>query len=362
MQSVTNTVLNLNWQNNGMLSDSFFVKMGSCSAFAKILPQGSDSVAVVVNAFSRLYDFELGEEKHIEKTSIVHLDRNKTLSEYFYCSDNTGSDLFQTGDTIWGSYHTNDVISTSGAPVFYGKMTAGMGISPDPLDEENDAEYHDGYEIGITVNLPTNMSYLVNEAVTENAGAPANSKTIYDVETTFELLPNGDIFRTVSGLPTDTVSLIDIASSGVIYSTANVNVHGTLNGRVTFYTTNSIYIENDVIYANSPLVDINSDDILGLVADNDVIIRDNAANNDGVTIFACIYAVNGSFISENYDTRPQADMYFVGSIAENNAGYHGDDDDGFVRKMIYDPRLQVGNIEAPHFPLLNTLSIISFWE
>jgi hypothetical protein len=362
MQSVTNATLNYNWQNNGMVSDSFFVKMGSCSAFAKILPQGSDSVAVVVRAFSRFYDVDLEEEKEIEKTSIVHLDRNKTLSEYFYCSDNTGSALFRTGDTIWGSYHTNDIIHTSGSPVFYGKMTAGLGINPDPLDEENDAEYHDGYEIGITVNLPTNMSYLVNEAVSENAGAPANSKTIYDVETTFELLPNGDIARTVSGLPVDTVSLVDIASQGVIYSTANVNVHGTLNGRVTFYTTNNVYILNDITYANSPLVDINSDDILGLVAENDVIVRDNAANNDGVAIFACIYAVNGSFKSENYDTRPQAEMYFIGSIAEKNGGYHGDGTNGFIRRMNYDPRLQGGIMEPPHFPLLNILSIIAFWE
>ncbi len=137
-----------------------------------------------------------------------------------------------------------------------------------------------------------------------------NTKAMYDTLTTLEFLSTGQVLRTI-GAVTDTMLVNLMAPTGVIHSTADVRVSGTFDGQLTIYSEGNIWIDNDLVYANNPLVDNTSDDILGLVAANNIIATDNAANNTDLTIQASLLAINGEFYAQNYDSRPVSGDFSV---------------------------------------------------
>jgi hypothetical protein len=316
-----------------------------------------------------MFDPETQEFRREEKNMSAFFGRGYApLTEYFMFTNNSAGLYWVTGCTLWGPYHDNSIMHTLGSPVFYGKVTAKKGINPDPTSKKSKAEYHDGWEVGVDMTIPTDMSHLVNAATAGNGGAPVNSKCIYNTQTSFTFLANGDVIRQVGANPPDTVALTTIAPTGVLYSTADVRVQGTLNGAVTIYTTEDIWIDNDIVYVDNPLNNINSDDILGLVSNKNTWIADNAANNDGINVHASIVTVTGKYLAENWNSRPVATEYFIGSIAQNISGAHGVANfagtvlRGFLERMRYDPRYSAGILYPPNFPGVPKMSLASWWE
>ena len=65
--------------------------------------------------------------------------------------------------------------------------------------------------------------------------------------------------------------------------------------------------------------------MLGLVANNNVIVADNIAGATNRTIQASIFARTGSFTAENYATRSiDGELRVLGSIVQNSAGRRRD--------------------------------------
>ncbi|MBN2366306.1 MAG: hypothetical protein EH225_10135 [Calditrichaeota bacterium] len=376
--SSMNMAINKIWQISGPVpADTYQVRANHCTSNVRITPVGGDTVKINVRTWGYLYDPDLGSstKQNSNMTALFTKGPSSSLTDYLLFQINSTGFVYTTGCTLSGPCHTNSVIHTLGQPVFYGKMTAKQGINPDPAKPSNKAEYHGGWEIGVEINPPTDMSPIINQAIADNGGAPTaggaayNAKCVYNQPTSFTFLADGNVIRQVGANPPDTVSLASIAPNGAIISTAEVRVQGILNGAVTIYTTDNIFIDNDLVYADDPRINLYSDDIIGLVAQNDIIIADNAANNDGINIDACIYAVNGSFEAEHWNTRPKAVEYFMGSLAEYQAGSHGAANSsgsvnkGFERKMIYDPRLAAKLLRPPHFFTFGgNMSLTSWWE
>ncbi len=98
------------------------------------------------------------------------------------------------------------------------------------------------------------------------------------------------------------MNLSDPNFNGVIMGTGVVNVQGTLDGNLTISsystpaaTTNNIVIQGDILYQHDPRNGA-STDMLGLCANNDVIVADDIAGATNRTIDASIFARRGGHV------------------------------------------------------------------
>ncbi|GEM_PF-486412 len=405
---------------------SFSFVINNCSTDVVISPVGIDTVKLKVKAWRYAFNEEIfrktQKKDKIRDSVVAYFVYNTPASRFFWFTNEEGFIYWITGDSVWGPVHTNSVLRTSGAPVFYGKVTAKLGISPLPDFWWNQAKFYGGWEIGVENQIPTDLSPLYNAALAGNNGAPANTKSIYNSVTSFEFLSDGNVIRTVSNNPPDTVSLSEIAPTGVIYSTDDIHVKGHLNGVITLCTEQDIWIDDDIVYSTSNGSDedededhhedddddspednahpdddehhdedehqdddehqdedehheddeedsgSNSSSILGLVAKNNVIVTDNAANNDNVEIHAAIMAINGSFYAEHYNTRPVAgELKVVGSMVQNIRGPIGTFSwwnnqilSGFSKNYRFDTRFSA--ISPPKYPYVRQLRLDAWWE
>ncbi|MCD4828905.1 MAG: hypothetical protein K8R90_05690 [Candidatus Cloacimonetes bacterium] len=81
---------------------------------------------------------------------------------------------------------------------------------------------------------------------------------------------------------TASVKLGDI-TSGILYSSAfDLRVRGELDGQLTISTENKIYIDDDIYYHDDPRVVDDSDDLLGLMAEDGMIISTSADPHTGI--------------------------------------------------------------------------------
>lgn len=117
---------------------------------------------------------------------------------------------------------------------------------------------------------------------------------------------------------------LNTGSRGVIHVTGTVGISGQLVGRVTLRATNNIVILDDLRYGTNPATTGQCVDVLGLLAEQNVIVADNALNNQvnslqgdvsqgnkrllddtkDLTLHAVIMALGTSFRVQNYNTGP----------------------------------------------------------
>ncbi|MFQ5676905.1 MAG: hypothetical protein ACE5G1_13495, partial [bacterium] len=185
-----------------------------------------------------------------------------------------------------------------------------------------------------------------------------------------KFLPNGNYKYKYGGYPPDetaggwdgSTNLADI--NGIIMSQTGADIHvkGTLSGQVTIFSGRHIYIEDDMVYQQDPRSYPNSQDMLGLVATNDVIVADNPNTNDDLEIHAAILALNKSFKVKDYAERGGlvGTLTTVGSIVQSVVAPYRNQSSGYYESSIYDERfLQVG---PPVFPLVNRALVYSWHE
>jgi hypothetical protein len=130
-----------------------------------------------------------------------------------------------------------------------------------------------------------------------------------------------------------------------------------------------VYIHNDVLYERNPRAGA-SDDVLGLVANQNVVVKDNAANRINCEIHGSIFARSGSFTAENYSTLPVCGQLTVlGSIVQNTRGAVGTFvsgvlKTGFSKRYRYDDRLAEQSFRPPCYPgyFVSTFAITDWWE
>jgi Tfp pilus assembly protein PilX len=150
---------------------------------------------------------------------------------------------------------------------------------------------------------------------------------------------------------------------GVIYVDGKVAISGVVRGRVTLASTSSIIIADDVRQATDPGAGV-CDDILGLFAQQDVIVSDNMINSpvkvgsssyktmdpDGDRnefIHAVVLALD-NFTVEDYDQGPtnaekcestnwgRGCLYLTGGIIQKTRGAVGlVDGHGYVKRYTY---------------------------
>lgn len=362
--------------NEGWSTGNFNIVENSCTTTVSATQISADSLLIKSNAWGYIHDVAYFSENNtalqLRDSIAAYFSTTMPVSRYFWYTEDEGGEQnwnkWISTDTVSGPVYSKSALYTYNAPVFNDKVITYKGLSPDPTVYSNSSKYYGGWEVGIEIPIPTNMTAIITAAIAANGIAPLNTKSLYNKDTAFEFMADGNVIRTVETDPPDTLALTDIAPTGVIFSTDDVRLKGVLNGQLTIYTSDDIWIDDNLIYANDPTADPSSDDILGLIAKETFKVSDNVANNSDCSIQACIMAWGEKFEAENYATRPLAgELEITGSIVQKNRGRIGNFDaitgiitNGFVRKYRYDQRLT--SISPPFFPSVQHLRLLSWWE
>lgn len=358
----------------GTTSDTFNVVLNDITANVSISTVGLDTTMVKVTTQANAYDEEytrmFGSNRVIKDSVVAYFSDKLPASSFFWFTNTEGSTYWVTGDTVWGPMHTNDKLYTFGSPVFYGKATARKGIEPPPTSPANLAEYLGGYEIGVANSVPTDASNILTAATAGNGGAAMNTMCLYDQPLVLEFLNDGRVVREVNFGAPDTVVLSAIAPTGVIHSTTDIRVKGVLNGKLTVYSGDDIFLDDDIVYASDPNVNPASDDVLGLVAYDDILITDNIPNALDIHIQASMMAMTGKFKADNYSTRGVCGTIFMtGGVIQDQRGPVGTFTggggvftltNGFFKNYKFDPRLST--IAPPYYPFVTALRLVAWWE
>jgi hypothetical protein len=300
---------------------------------------------------------------------------DNSLTLYAWMTNNTGNVFWNNGDTIWGPAHSNGNVHIAGSPVFAGKFTTSKHFDPPNVGKgTNQAIFKNGYETGVMqIPMPSNLNMLVNAS---NTGGKH-----YVGDIAVNLLPgtgadnDGLALVTIlsSGL-TDTVKLSAGGFNGVILSNGNVSVKGTLDGKLTVTSLQNLTITDDVLYEVDPR-NAPSTDVLGLVAQSNIIIADNTANHSSCNVDASMLALTGSVQAQNLGSLPLCGtLTTFGSIIQNQeqevgvytakGGGKSALTGGFAKNFRYDTRLADGSFRPPYFPgySAGSYAIVNWWE
>jgi hypothetical protein len=319
--------------------------------------------------------YPMGGGASLHDTVEVFLDRNKknSFTLFAWMTDFEGNVFWISQDTVWGRVHSNGNLHINGSPVFMQKATTAKGFDPPKVGKgTNQAIFKDGYETGVAeIEFPNDISEIVNASV---SGGRKYTGDIY-VTLSPGTSANGDgkAYIRSGNLPTgtliDSINLSDVAFNGAVLATGKLNVEGTLDGKLTLASQSNIIVQNDVVYERNPQT-TTSDDILGLVAENNVVVARNAANNSNCEIQGSIFCRTGSFTAEDYNTRPvSGQLKVLGSIVQDTRGAVGTFSgstisSGFSKRYRYDDRLSDQSFRPPFYPgyYVSTYAITNWWE
>ena len=301
-------------------------------------------------------------------TSIKVVLKPSSFSKYAYFSNTEGNVWWTNKDTVWGPFHTNDNIRINYNPVFYGKVTIGGNEIKSPASSA--ASYYGGFQKGVNVTIPANGVSSVATMAASGGASTSGQSLVY-----FEFRGDSIRYKYSSGGAWTYRLASTYAPNGVIYfDNAEVRLKGTVKGRYTIATSGtsninrgSIYLDDNIVYNTNPKTNPSSTDMLGIVAQKNVWITDNTANNTGgITIHASIYCQNGQFTAQNYSSRPVAGFIdLLGGITQDERGpvgtvQNGVINHGFSKRYRYDDRLLIGG--PPSFPGTGTFEVVSWFE
>jgi cytoskeletal protein CcmA (bactofilin family) len=293
-----------------------------------------------------------------------------SFSLFAWMTDFDGNTNWVTGDTIWGRMHSNGAIHINGKPVFMGKVTTAKGFDPKPGVGTNKAIFKNSYETGVApIDFPTDLSEIITASTT------GGRRYSGDIWITLEpgTAANNDGWAVIRSSETgpviDSVDLSASGFNGVILGDGRVNVEGTVDGVLSIASLTDVYIQNDVLYERDPRAGT-SDDLLGIVADANVVIANNSDNNKDCVVQGCIFARTGSFSAESHSTRgPSGILDVYGSIVQKTRGmeasYSGSSlKSGFYKRYVYDTRLEDASVRPPSYPgyYVKTFAIANWWE
>ncbi|MEE9431625.1 MAG: hypothetical protein V3V16_11325, partial [Melioribacteraceae bacterium] len=305
------------------------------------------------------------------KSQLVEIKiKMANFSEYAYFS-NIEDNIWWTGaDSVFGPFHTNDHVQVQGHPYFAGPSTSHGGIVKFFTNEATDKPSIIGkYTPGITIDIPTDGITNLSSRASSGGYTFSGQAQVF-----VEFAGDSIKFKFNSADPYTTVLGTDLAPNGIIYvNNGNLRIQGTVKGKWSIGSNQSVYLDGDVVYSDIPdPMDKNdsSQDLLGILAKNNVIITDNIVNNSDINIHAAIYCEDGGFTAENYAVRPvSGSINLIGGITQEQRGIIGQFNvsggintvtSGFDKDYKYDSRLQ--RMVPPYFPSTNTFKIVSWLE
>ncbi|MFH0735483.1 MAG: hypothetical protein V1773_13595 [bacterium] len=288
-----------------------------------------------------------------------------------------------TGDTFQGPFHVNAKLTTYGTPVFWGKVTNRTGLTKN--GSPKDPKFYGGYETGVDLPLQFDTTGMRNLAATGGKFFRDTTNTGKAIEVRLYFNSNGTVTYSTNNNNTGwntprTQALSTLAPNGMIYvEKGNIYTKGAVNGAITIVSTKkgasgkgNVYQEDDLYYADNPVTNPNSTNVLGIVAEENIRIKSNAATLGGDVITqASMFSLNQNvgpedgLVSQNFlgswrilggiianTTRVTATYATVDGVFQPIKGLR------FVH--TYDNRFMT--YVPPNFPHTQNYEIVSWYE
>lgn len=346
---------NKNW--SGYSNDTIYLQGGY--ATLDVSKISSDIVQLTSNAY---YDFFYNGEKTTKNTMVRVLLKASKFSKFAYYSQVEGNIWWTDRDTVWGPLHTQDYLRAYRHPTFHGKVSMKKNVKYYTSKSMDKPVFKGGYETGVDLPRPTTV---LSDLMTE---ANSNGFVFDGPSNVYLTFKNDSISYKFTSTGTETTVLAsDFAPNGVIYAkNANIRLKGSVNGAYTLVSEKRVYLDDNIVYQTDPRSDPTSDDILGIIANNEIFVTDNTPNRNDIKIHASLYSINEGFGAENYSTRPPSGTIdLLGGIiqyqreAVGTFNYSGISS-GFNKRYRYDDRFM--KIAPPAYPGTGIFEILSWYE
>lgn len=348
--------------------NQFFVTPTWTAGYSNIpFNGGKFSATVSALASNRKKITATGTYAGITKTVEVIFQPSSFARFGYYGAIMPGNLYYVTGDTVSGPMHVQGKLNVWGRPVFTGKVTTKNGLKK--LDASTNPQFLGGYESGVDLPLPSTIN-------TVSADAASGGKIFSNTDVWLTFNSNGSVDYKVGASGTWTnATLSSFAPNGVIaVDKGNLHVKGTVKGKITLGATLSsgtangnIYLDDNIVYNTDP-ANPTCTDMLGLVATNNVIIADNAANKHDIKINASIFSLKGGLAAQNYNSIPYSGtIQLTGGLIEYQAQatgvfnpYTGQITNGFNQSIHFDERFMT--TVPPSFPKSASYEVLTWFE
>lgn len=261
---------------------------------------------------------------------------DNAYSKYVMFTNSENGVAWKPGDEVWGPLHTNGVINhmNDSTIIFHGKVTAGKGIFTPPKNART--QFLGGYEVGVYLPDVTNMDALINAATAGGYKFPSSTDTM---KIEFKADGNVVVYQNSTAIfPEPGTPIYTLAPNGAIYTEGPLVILGgdvnTSSKGLCVGSGENVILQDDIAYANDPTVDPNSDDILGIVAWDDIVFDNTSKANWDLQ--AALMAVNGSLTA--IDMTKAGTFDYFGSIYQKVKG-NAKMFQSFNKNYIYDERL-----------------------
>jgi hypothetical protein len=319
-------------------------------------PVGGDSITITATGRRQASTTDIRRvEVQIRPGSIVDFQTVSNSNLDFGNGTTTRGKIYAGIDQQGVAHH----ISHSGTA--YGDLYAEGAIVHDPT-YANGAQGYTEDTIRSVIPTPLNFNVFTTSLVNAKSAAQTGDGIYLDGnQDAWRLTFNSAGTVTVASCKTGggksaaanepnctTVSTVPVPTVGAIYANQSIIVSGVVNGRVTVASNSDIIVGGDISYATP------GDDVIGLVANNDVVVAHWAPYNLSFT--GAAIAQSGSFRTwaANGD---HGSMTFTGSIATNQGvqmAMYG------TRDLNYDPNLRT--LQPPYFPLIEESYTVLFFR
>jgi len=285
-----------------------------------------------------------------------------------YAGVSAANAYWETGDSVLGPVHTQGTLKTTGRPFFGGKVTTKNGVDSTSLGASHPI-FNAGLETGVSIPLNKTYRKLADKA--------ANNGKLFTGAGDLYLKFKGDsIMWHRAGKPDTTSYLPTFSPNGAIVlgaGTGNIFVDGTVKGRYTIGSLDStggaskgrVVITGDLKYATNPLTSPTATDMLGIVAWNDVNIKDNGAAQFHVQ--ASLFSYKLGLTVENYNTRPPGQLQTLGGwiveniyATSNGIALGSAGSKGYKCRILFDERFRSSS--PPFFPTTGAYEILAWYE
>lgn len=329
---------------------------------------GSITITVTENSESQKEILAVSRLGAYNDTIAILLSTSNFARFAYYAGIAPGNIYYVTGDTVWGPMHIEGHLNVKGSPVFMGKVTSSNGIKYG--SSSSSPVFNGGYESGVSLTIPDDLNDVYAAAASQGKVFSGYS------DVWLEFLNNGTVnYKTSSSASWTNASISSLTSNGVIaVDKGNLHIKGKVKGQVTVYAGSSsgagsgnIYIDDDITYSGNPL-DPSCDDMLGIVATNNVIIADVPETKGDVTIHGSIFNFGGGITAENLNSLgKEGSIRLVGGLIQRQGqlvNVYNENDNvilkGYSLNMRYDNRLLLNT--PPEFPATGSYEILSWRE
>lgn len=274
-----------------------------------------------------------------------------------------------------GSYAQNSPVALNNSPNF--SFAGGQAVIPLPTDNDKIrtlAESNAPDTANLAINTPgslppnhyknpSNASADYDMVFDESTGKPSsftkngNAISTSDAPPVFKMTfrsspnPAGAVvqrwdagtmsFRnwdlTARSFTTSTIVLD--TSADTIHVDGFVVMEGTVKGRATVGCKYDVHLSNNLVYSDM------AQDVLGIVAKEDIIVESRTNTSQDRTIHATMMALNGSFTVDKYNQgSPRGTLHLFGGIIQRTRGAVGTGSasqvsTGYAKDYRYDDKL-----------------------